>query len=279
MIIWLASYPKSGNTLIRSLLSSYFFSKDGNFNFEQLTNIKTFPSNGFFEALGIDTSNENEIFKNYIQAQKLINEGKKKKIIFLKTHSSYCKLNNHNFTDDSNTLGVIYIVRDPRNVITSFANHFSKSIEDAANSVLGDMYLMEPGTKCRTHIGKWNFHYNSWKNFKKNKVLLIKYEDLIENREVILKKILNFFGFLTKSNFQIDQKKINNVIKTTSFEEIKKIENEKGFFEAPENKYDGKKKTFFNLGSKNNWKILLDKNIVEKVQLTYKKEMLELGYH
>ena len=40
-----------------------------------------------------------------------------------------------------------------------------------------------------------------------------------------------------------------------------------------------KKKTFFNLGSKNNWKILLDKNIVEKVQLTYKKEMLELGYH
>ena len=45
MIIWLASYPKSGNTLARSLLSSYIFSKDGNLNFKLLRNIKQFPDN------------------------------------------------------------------------------------------------------------------------------------------------------------------------------------------------------------------------------------------
>ena len=38
MIVWLASYPKSGNTFVRSLLSSYIFSKDGNFNFDLLLN-------------------------------------------------------------------------------------------------------------------------------------------------------------------------------------------------------------------------------------------------
>ena len=37
MIIWLASYPKSGNTLVRSMLSAYFFSQDGNYNFELIT--------------------------------------------------------------------------------------------------------------------------------------------------------------------------------------------------------------------------------------------------
>lgn len=44
MIMWLASYPKSGNTFIRSLLSSYFFSEDGIFNFNLLKNIKQFPN-------------------------------------------------------------------------------------------------------------------------------------------------------------------------------------------------------------------------------------------
>ena len=87
MIIWLASYPKSGNTYVRSLLSSYIFSKDGNFNFELLKNIKQFPDNFWFKKLGIDTNNENEMYKNYINAQKLFNN--EKSIRFLKTHSSF----------------------------------------------------------------------------------------------------------------------------------------------------------------------------------------------
>jgi len=51
MIIWLASYPKSGNTLIRSMLSAYFFSNDGIFNFELLNNIKQFPDNSILKTL------------------------------------------------------------------------------------------------------------------------------------------------------------------------------------------------------------------------------------
>ena len=47
MIIWIASYPKSGNTWVRSLLSAYFFTEDGEFNFNLLENIKKFPSEDF----------------------------------------------------------------------------------------------------------------------------------------------------------------------------------------------------------------------------------------
>ena len=49
MIIWLASYPKSGNTFLRSLLASYFYSEDGDFEFEQLKKIEQFPVNENFE--------------------------------------------------------------------------------------------------------------------------------------------------------------------------------------------------------------------------------------
>ena len=71
MIIWLASYPKSGNTLVRSLLASYIFSKDGNFNFELLKNIKQFPDNSLFKQIGVDINNEKEMYKNYINSQKI----------------------------------------------------------------------------------------------------------------------------------------------------------------------------------------------------------------
>ena len=73
MIIWLASFPKSGNTLVRSLLSSYFFSENGDFNFELLSNIKQFPKKVFFSKLGVNLNDKSEIAKNYIQAQKIIN--------------------------------------------------------------------------------------------------------------------------------------------------------------------------------------------------------------
>ena len=67
MIIWIASYPKSGNTYVRSFLSAYYFSKDGEFSFDLLKNIKQFPNVEFFEKPfnGVD-----EASKNWLNAQK-----------------------------------------------------------------------------------------------------------------------------------------------------------------------------------------------------------------
>ena len=113
---------KSGNTFVRSLLSSYIFSKDGNFNFELLKNIKQFPDNSLFKQLGVDINNEDEMYKNYINSQKILN--KKDSIMFLKTHSCFVNTNKFKFTDRHNTLGVIYIVRDPRNIVTSHSQDF-----------------------------------------------------------------------------------------------------------------------------------------------------------
>ena len=88
MFVWLASYPKSGNTLVRALLASYFFSNDGNFNFETIKNIKQFPNSDLFEKIGIDIKNEKEVIKNYIKVQESINQ--KNSVQFLKTLYASC---------------------------------------------------------------------------------------------------------------------------------------------------------------------------------------------
>ena len=280
MFVWLASYPKSGNTLIRSMLAAYFFSKDGVYDFEILKNIKQFPKSALFQRMGIDIKNEKEVLKNYIRVQETFN--KKNSIQFLKTHSYLFNIDNNPFTDLNNTLGVIYIVRDPRNVVSSWAKFSSQSVEEAADTMIesyrfgGDMNKKE---KSLVYMGTWNGNFNSWKSFKDvRRYLLIKYEDLIKDRDAELRKILKFLCNLQGVKFQIDQKKFKNVIETTGFERMQKLEKEQGFREAKENLKTGEKIPFFNLGPKNDWKKLLDPKIKEKIEKAFKKEMTELNY-
>ena len=96
MIIWLASYPKSGNTLLRSILSSYFYSSDGSFTFKNLEKISQFPLSNHLMSIGVNIDNEEDVFKNFINAQNLINQDKGK-IKFFKTHSSLSQMHGSNF--------------------------------------------------------------------------------------------------------------------------------------------------------------------------------------
>ena len=82
MIIWLTSYPKSGNTYVRAFLSAYYFSLDGKFNFNQISKIKQFPHEKFFDK---KINSISEASSQWMPIQKKIVQNKK--ILFLKTHS------------------------------------------------------------------------------------------------------------------------------------------------------------------------------------------------
>jgi hypothetical protein len=276
MIIWLASYPKSGNTFMRALLSSYFFSKDGICNFETLKNIKQFPYGPLFKKIGIDIRDDKKVVKNYIKAQEVFN--KNNSVQFIKTHSALFD----GFTNYQNTLGVIYIIRDPRNVAISAANHFNYSLEESVNRLLNPCVLGGFNNKINRysvvhHITSWSVNYLSWKLLEKqNRYLLIKYEDLTQNTEFVLNKILEFIYKLMNQDFSIDKNKFINVIQSTKFEKLQKLEKETKFDESV--KHDGEKKTFFKYGPKSNSHKILDKSLKEKIETSLKNEMRELGY-
>jgi len=268
MIIWLASYPKSGNTLLRSMLSAYFFSKDGMYDFPLIKKIKQFPHGGLFKKLGIDITNEKEVIDNYINVQNAI-INKSQSIKFFKTHSFLFK----EFTSLENTLGVIYIVRDPRNVILSFSKFMSLSMEETLE------FMIKGQGNGAVWTGNWSKNFQSWKQFSNyNRYLLIKYEDLISNREQTFLKILRFIHNLSKSKFSVDQDKFKNTIKTTDFNYLKNLEKTKGFSEARINPSTGKTVPFFDKGGDRNWQEELSDKIRKKLEITFKDEMTELGY-
>ena len=283
MFIWLASYPKSGNTLVRALIASYLFSKDGNFNFEIIKNIKQFPAIELFENIGVNVKNEKEVIKNYIKVQENINQ--KNSIQFLKTHSYLFNIENNPFTNLNNTLGAIYIVRDPRNVVTSYAHHFALPIDEAANHLTnsihwgGDLSSKRGSDRTKVYLGSWSSNFNSWKSLKiPRKYLLIKYEDLISHKKETFLKILEFIYKLQKVSFVVDNSKLENSIASTNFEKMKSLEKEKGFIEGKIDQKTGKKIPFFNLGANNKWENSLDSETIKKIENSFEKEMLELGY-
>ena len=276
MIIWLPSYPKSGNTLLRSILATYFFSNDGVFNFKHLYKIGQFPSLIHFERLGLDISDSDQIYKNIIKAQELINSNSKD-LKFFKTHSALAKINDNDFTDFKNTLGAIYVVRDPRNVVTSFAHHYQVDIDEATRCLMNEKFWNYKNEKVpKTFLSSWSQNYNSWKNLKE-KTYFIKYEDLIKNKKAVIIKVFNFFNSLG-IKIKLDMIKLNKIIKSTEFEKMKDLENKESFRESIIDKETGKKRPFFNLGPQNDWKKILGEYNKEKIEKAFEKEMLELGY-
>ena len=172
-----------------------------------------------------------------------------------------CRIENNYFTNTTNTLASIYIVRDPRNIVTSFSNHFSLSIDDSKNYLLTPR-LIGGGKKNSSLIytpallGTWKDHYRSWTSINKN-LLVLKYEDLIIDPLYELEKIISFlkeYVIINTSNT-----KNNNIIKSTSFENLHKLEQEGKFGETVFNEKKNQKVKFFNLGPMNQWqKFLLE---------------------
>ena len=279
MIIWLASYPKSGNTWVRHFLASLIYSNQGKVGLEKLGFIMQYPKRDQFEKLVTSFDDFNQIKKNWINSQNLINSDNKLNIF--KTHHVLCSLGKDNFTDKKNTLGAIYVVRDPRNVISSILYHFNLSnTEEALNFIqTEDKFIGNVKNKVNyplhTLIGSWKTNYNSWKFSGKN-FLLVKYEDLILNPNTEFKRIANYITNTT--NIKFSEEQIKKGIDESSFENLRKFEDKNGFIESikdPENK---KRKKFFNLGPRNNWKKSLDKKFVDEIENSFNDEMKELGY-
>ena len=130
MIIWLSSYPKNGNTWLRSLISAYYYTNDGLFlGDQQLKNIQQFPIKKYLENFDYDLKKPGDAVRFWVAAQDKINLDKK--IRFFKTHNALVKLGSNDFTNKRNTLGGIYIVRDPRNVLDSVSRHYQIDYENA----------------------------------------------------------------------------------------------------------------------------------------------------
>ena len=276
MIIWIASYPKSGNTWVKLFLSAYLGNQNASIPFDinkMLIPFSLFPTNKLIKKFNFDFSNFENIAEHWIPMQEYLNLGIKGNI-FVKTHNAICTINGNKFTNKQNSLGAIYLVRDPRDIIISYSSFLNKSYDEVATYLFNNKSFELSNIDGKqfdfTLVGSWSDNYNSWKNYKSIEVLIVKYEDLISDTQNTFTKIIKYLNKI--DNIKIDNEKIKSCINLTSFKNLRKIEEEKGFIEK------GFGEFFFRKGRVGDWKDKLNQNLVKKIEEKFKLEMKELGY-
>ncbi len=290
-IFWIASFPKSGNTLTRAIISSLFFTNNGNFSLEKLSNINQFEKTARIvknkEIFGEDFNNLNDTSTFYKYMHKLQTKealGFNQDFIFLKTHSGLYEIGGNPFTKKETTRGIMYIIRDPRDVCISWSKHlnlsFDKIIDFMTNEFASSPWV-EPSNsqvyfdndkRPKSFLSSWDKHVISWTSQNWGvPVKVIKYEDLVYNKNIVLEEIVNFF--IENYNFKFTgiEDKIRNILISTDFNKLKKEEKEKKFF-------GNKKHDFFSVGKKDQWKEVLSTKQIEKIENQFRYIMKKFGY-
>ena len=278
-IIWIASYPKSGNTWLRYFLGNYYFNNKDNFEPEIIKNIKKFHLDK--ELIKSNFHNQDfiknpyNVSKYWIESQKKL-EIKKGNVVFLKTHNALINIENNEFTNSDLTLAIIYIIRDPRDVVVSYSKYrhldYDKTIEHMIGSKVNIPFVRDAKDASNIEItGSWAFHYNSWKDgISVIPRIIIKYEDLLSNSEKIFTNIIKFLSNIMK--LEVNYKKIKSSNNLSKFTKLKNFEEKNNFFE------NNSSENFFRIGKSGNWKKELNKDQIKKIEDSFKIEMINLGY-
>jgi Sulfotransferase domain len=270
-IIWLASYPKSGNTWARSFAFNLFLDKDkpadinslnefcfgdGSKNWYEKVGAKSFAEFTDEDVAAL-TPKVHSAFKNSSPDP-----------VFVKTHVAVGATHGvHHITLEC-TVGVVYILRNPLDVVISFADHFGLDLEESIE-VLNSSQSMgkETDHQAKQAYGSWSDHVASWQQFKTSNMITLRYEDMLDNPE-------ETFGALSRFlNVNPSKDRLQKAIEFSSFDTLKKQEEAKGFKEKSFNN-----DRFFRVGKAGQWKEVLTDAQIDRIVSCHRDVMEEFGY-
>ena len=150
-----------------------------------------------------------------------------------------------------------------------------KSFEEITNQMIDEKFMICESSFVKkgfnsTMLSTWSNHFNSWKSFDTKNILIIKYEDLIKDTFGEFLKLIKFLNKL--SNLEIDKDRIIRSIDLTNFKKLQSLEVNSGFDEKT------RSKNFFRKGKVGSWKSELSRELSKKIEKSFEKEMLNLGY-
>jgi aryl sulfotransferase len=226
-ITWLASYPKSGNTWVRTFLTNYVQDLDEPADINKLIGGWSYLERAQFDdIMGLSSSDMTEDELNYYRPSfhaGMVEHAESP--VFIKSHEAYRR-----FPCGSSLFGsvegskAIHMVRNPLDVAVSFAHHNDKTI-DRTIKKLGNPNAKMSGGAFRfvEFMSDWTSYNESWIRQDEIPVLSLRYEDILTDTEACFTEIIRFTGL----DFAEDR--LKKAVAFSSFDQLQKQEKQKGF--------------------------------------------------
>jgi hypothetical protein len=272
-IVWLASYPKSGNTWFRMFLSNYEKDRESTVSFEEIESTSIASSAlDFEEQIGM---NPFELYPDEVDSYRpdmyriLSEEVEKGEIIYKKAHDAYTlNCNGEPLFPEEVSRCAVYFVRNPLDVCVSYSNHGAGKIEKAVDFVLDEAsFLAGKRKQLRQILMSWKNHVQSWKKQSVIPVYSVRYEDMLQ------KPVETFGGIVRFLSLEYEEERLKRAINNSDFRTLQNMEKEKGFNEKMQ-----KCKQFFWKGKIGNYRDYLSEEQIKKIVEYNYDTMKEFGY-
>jgi hypothetical protein len=273
-IVWLASYPKSGNTWLRAFLANLIADRTTPLTPDELRDYGDAEAlaGRYAELAGRSNLDlgPNELAALRMDVHALIAQ-RAKGTRLVKTHNFCGSFDGHPLVNWQVTAGAIYLIRNPLDVAVSMTHHFGLTQDLAIERLGDDRVASENDESFVSHfIGSWSRHVKSWADAAERapgKVIVLRYEDLLEKPAKHFAKAAKLIGLGQ------DKARIERAVKHTSFQTLSSLEQKHGFVEAVD-----EKTRFFFKGRANQWRETLSGEQVQRVVDAHREQMQRFKY-
>lgn len=275
-IYWLASFPKSGNTWFRIVLKNMLNASQDLSDLDSINTGAIASSRVWIdEVLGFDSAMLTDAeLDALLPAVYSYHHEQAESIEYHKIHNAYTyldKAKRYPLIPPKSCLGAVYLIRNPLDVVISYANHNSCSIDHAIMMMGNRGTAMQnrygQSAQVRHKMGTWSSHVESWVDAESIDVFTIRYEDMKLTPVETFSKAMAFL------QLEFTQEQMIQAVENTQFEKLQAIEQEKGFKERPP-----KAKTFFRKGRIDDWKETLSSEQIRQVVRDHAVVMNRFGY-
>ncbi|MDZ7708712.1 MAG: sulfotransferase domain-containing protein [Roseovarius sp.] len=189
-------------------------------------------------------------------------------INLVKTHNARVTARGVPLIPDNVTRSAIYILRNPLDMVLSYARHYGMTAEEAVYTVSHPDNANPPDEETVTQfMGTWSDHVRSWTAPAAFPLLVLRYEDMLADPRACFARVVQHLGM------PLDVERLDRAILFSSFEELSEQEKKQGFVEK-----SAESERFFAKGQKDQWKTDLPAKLVKKMKHAHRKVMQKFGY-
>jgi len=270
-IVWIASYPKSGNTWVRAFLHNLMRDSAEAYDINRLSDLTLGDSQvRWFQRLlnkpAREYTNE-ELAALRPRVHKLLTETSPDPV-FVKTHNAVVEYAGTPMITLELTAGAIYVIRNPLDVVLSHADHYGNSIDRTIEIMSTTGSMMMPGEHHVAELhSSWSDHVLSWTGVPNPALHVVRYEDMLD------KPLGTFTGIVKFLRLPASRERIERAIKRSSFKVLQAQERSHGFVEKTK-----VSERFFRVGKAGQWQTGLTPEQVERMVAAHREQMARFGY-